>query len=193
MAKPKAKLDKWGNTIMNNQATSTKQSGVLTGMFRDRESTEKAYQSLRDRGYSEDEINVIMSDETRDKFYKDGPDTELGSKALEGTGAGAAIGGTLGAIIGGIAAIGTNVLLPGLGLVVAGPIVAALAGAGAGGATGGLVGALIGWGIPEDRAAMYESGIKEGGTVVGVQPRSTEDADYFESEWKNYRGEHIYR
>ena len=166
---------------------------MLTGMFRDRESTEKAYDSLRNRGYSDEEINVMMSDETRDKYYTDGPDTNLGNKALEGTGAGAAIGGTLGAIIGGIAAIGTNVLLPGLGLVVAGPLAAALVGAGAGGFTGGLVGALIGWGIPEDRATLYESGIKEGGTVLGVTPRNTEDADYFESEWKNYRGEHVYR
>ncbi len=179
---------------MNNEATSRQaEGGMLTGMFRDRESTEKAYNSLRTRGYSDDEINVIMSDQTRDRDYVDGADTELGSKALEGTGAGAAIGGTLGAIIGGIAAIGTNVLLPGLGLVVAGPIVAALVGAGAGGAAGGLVGALIGWGIPEERAKLYETGIKDGGTVLGVKPRTTEDADYFESEWKNYRGEHIYR
>jgi len=180
---------------MNNQATTRQEeSGLLTGMFRDRESTESAYKSLRDRGYSDDEINVMMSDETRDKFYADG-DSELSdNKALEGTGAGAAIGGTLGAIIGGIAAIGTNVLIPGLGLVVWGPIAAGLAGAGAGGLTGGLVGALIGWGIPEERAQQYETGIREGGTVLGVKPRTTEDADYFENEWRtNYRGEHIYR
>ncbi|MBA3353592.1 MAG: hypothetical protein H0U23_14440 [Blastocatellia bacterium] len=179
---------------MNNQATSTKENRMLTGMFRDKDSTEGAYRSLRDRGYADDEINVMMSNETRDKHFKAG-DTELeGNKALEGTGAGAAIGGTLGAIIGGIAAIGTNVLLPGLGLVVWGPIAAALAGAGAGGLTGGLVGALIGWGIPEDRAKEYETGIREGGTVLGVTPRTDEDASYFENDWKtNYRGEHIYR
>lgn len=181
---------------MNNQGTSRQEeSGVMTGLFRDRESTESAYRSLRDRGYSDDDINVIMSDETRNKYYTNAEgDAELGSKALEGAGAGGAIGGALGALIGGIAAIGTNVLLPGLGLVVAGPIVAALVGAGAGGATGGLVGALIGWGIPEDRALAYETGIREGGTVLGVRPRSREDADYFENEWRtNARGEHIYR
>jgi hypothetical protein len=99
-----------------------------------------------------------------------------------------------GAIIGGIAAIGTNVLIPGLGLVVWGPIAAALAGAGAGGLTGGLVGALIGWGIPEEHAAEYEKGIREGGTVLGVTPRTDDDATYFENEWRtNYRGEHVYR
>ena len=112
---------------MNNQGTSrTQEKRILTGMFRDRESTESAYQSLRDRGYSDDEINVLMSDETRDKYYSDGDSALDDNKALEGLGTGGAIGGTLGAIIGGIAAIGTNVLLPGLGLVVWGPIAAAL-------------------------------------------------------------------
>ncbi len=169
---------------------------VLTGMFNDRESAEKAYNSAIDRGYTKDDVNVMMSDQTRSSWFGDDAtdaDTELGSKALEGAGAGSAIGGTLGAIIGGIAAIGTSVLLPGLGLIVAGPLAAALAGAGAGGLTGGLVGALIGSGIPEDRAIAYEEGIKNGGMVVGVNPRTDEDADYFENEWRNNRGEHIYR
>jgi len=168
---------------------------MLTGMFTDKESSEGAYKSLRDRGYSDDEINVLMSDETRNKYYgDDAGDSELGSKALEGAGTGSAIGGTLGAIIAGIAALGTNLFLPGLGLVVWGPLAAALAGAGAGGLTGGLVGALIGAGIPEERAKAYEEGIKGGGTVVGVTPKSDEDAEYFENNWKtNYNGQHVYR
>ena len=166
---------------------------MLTGLFRDRESTEGAYQTLRDRGYTDDEINVMMSDKTRDTYYKNGAVTELGNKATEGAGVGGAIGGALGAIIGGVAAIGTNLLLPGLGLVIAGPLAAALAGAGAGGFTGGLVGALIGWGIPEERAKVYESGIKNGGTVIGVTPRSAEDSEYLSNEWRDkYRGEDIY-
>lgn len=181
---------------MNNQGTVERKQEILTGMFRNRDDAERAYQSLRNRGYTNEEINVMMSDKTRDEWYENNPEaaeTELGSKALEGTGVGSAIGGTLGAIIGGIAAIGTNVVLPGLGLVVYGPLAAALAGAGAGGLTGGLVGALIGSGIPEDRAMVYEEGIKNGGVVFGVNPRNNEDTDYFENEWRNYRGEHIYR
>ena len=180
---------------MTNQGTGTgRESGIMTGMFTDKESSENAYRSLRDRGYSDDDINVVMSDETRKKYYDNDSDSELGTKAAEGTGVGGAIGGTLGAIIGGVAAIGTNLVLPGLGLVVWGPLAAALAGAGAGGLTGGLVGALVGWGIPEDRAVVYENGIKNGGTVLGVRPRSDEDAVALENEWKtNYRGQEIFR
>ena len=160
---------------------------MVTGLFRDRASAENAYGSLSTRGYSKDDVNLLMSDETRKTHFAgdDAVDSELGSKALEGAGTGA--------VLAAIAAIGTSIVLPGLGLIVAGPIAAALAGAGAGGATGGLIGALIGSGIPEDRAKAYESGVKEGGIVMGVNARSDEDAEYFENEFKTHRGENIYR
>lgn len=173
--------------------TGTGSNRMVTGMFRNREDAERAYGSITGRGYTKDDVNLLMSDKTRDTYFADGADTELGSKALEGAGVGSAIGGTLGAVVAGIAAIGTSVLIPGLGLLVAGPLAAALAGAGAGGLTGGLVGALVGSGIPEETAKQYEEGINNGGIVVGVQPRSDEDADYFENEWRSSRGENIYR
>ncbi|MEO6362823.1 MAG: hypothetical protein ABIO71_06315, partial [Caldimonas sp.] len=121
---------------------------MLTGLFRDRDSAERAYRSISDRGYGRDDVNVVMSDETRQRHFagtSDGRDTELGNKAAEGAGIGGAIGGSLGAIAAAIAAVGTTIALPGLGLVIAGPLAAAIAGAGAGAATGGIVGALIGW------------------------------------------------
>lgn len=171
-------------------------SGWVTGQFQDRESAERAYNALHSRGYTQDDVNLIMSDDTRNKHFKNQDtvkDTELGSKALEGAGAGSAIGGTLGAIAGAIAAIGTTLLIPGLGLVIAGPIAAAIAGAGAGGAAGGLVGALIGAGIPEERAKIYEQGVKDGHIVMGVRTRNDEDAEYLENEWRTYNGQQVYR
>src|SRR4051812_24302246 len=99
----------------------------LTGLFTDKDSSENAYRSLRERGYSDEEINVMMSDDTRKRYYGDADphDEGLGSKAAEGATTGGLIGGGLGAVIAGIAAIGTNLVLPGLGLVVWGPIAAA--------------------------------------------------------------------
>ncbi|HEV7903824.1 MAG TPA: CsbD family protein [Pyrinomonadaceae bacterium] len=176
-------------------AARQKSNRMVTGLFRDRDSAESAYGSLSTRGYSKDDVNLLMSDETRKTHFSsdDAADTELGSKALEGAGAGAAIGGTTGAVLAAIAAIGTSVVLPGLGLIVAGPLAAALAGAGAGGATGGLIGALIGSGIPEDRAKVYDEGVRNGGIVMGVNARSDEDAEYFENEFRTHRGENVYR
>jgi hypothetical protein len=170
------------------------QAGMVTGLFPDRESAERAYGAITERGYGQDDINLVMSEETRKKrFSVDDRETELGNKALEGAGTGAAVGGTVGATLAAIAAIGTTLALPGLGLVIAGPLAAALAGAGAGGATGGLVGALIGAGISEERVKDYEEGIKKGGIVMGVTPRTPEDAAYFEEDWRKNRGEQVIR
>lgn len=173
-----------------NQQTET----MVTGLFADRASAERAYQAVSSRGYGKDDVNLVMSDETRARHFKNdaGTQTELGTKAAEGAGVGGAIGGTIGAVLGAIAAIGTSIAIPGLGLVIAGPLAAGLAGAGAGALTGGLVGALVGWGIPEEHARRYETGIKSGGIVMGVRPRSDDDADYLEREWAT-SGQNVYR
>lgn len=175
-----------------NQNRSEKR--VLTGMFSNRESAESAYNTLHERGYSKDEINLIMSKETRKKDYdeNESEQTEIGTKAAEHAGKGSAIGGTVGAIVGVIAAIGTSVVIPGLGILVAGPLVAGLVGAGAGGAAGGLIGALVGSGIPEARAKLYESGIKEGNVVITVTPKNEDDARFLENNWKNNHGEEVH-
>lgn len=178
----------------NNDSYDYREGSTTSGMFRDRNSAERAYQALHSRGYSKEDVNVLMSDDTRKTHFGDETaHTELGDKAMEGAGVGSAIGGTAGAIIGAIAAIGTSVALPGLGLIIAGPIAAALAGAGAGGLTGGLVGALVGSGIPEEHAAEYEEGIKNGGIVMGVKPRNAEDAKYFEDEFRKSNADKVYR
>ena len=167
---------------------------VVTGLFPDRESAESGYNSLAERGYSKNDVNVIMSEETKKRhFAPSGAETELGNKAAEGAGVGGAIGGTVGAIAAAIAAVGTTLAIPGLGLVIAGPLAAAVAGAGAGAATGGIVGALVGWNIPEERLKKYDEGIRKGGILMGVHPRNEEDAAYFENIWKNNRAQDVYR
>src|SRR5687767_6839935 len=118
-------MEKNQNQMRDND---TEYRGMLTGMFSDRESSENAFNTLHERGYSKDDINVVMSEDTRKKhFAGDVKETELGTKAAEGAGKGSAIGGTVGAVAGIIAAIGTSLVIPGLGLVIAGPIAAGLA------------------------------------------------------------------
>jgi hypothetical protein len=61
-----------------------------------------------------------------------------------------------------------------------------------GSAAVGLIGALGDWGIPDERARRHEVGIREGGIVVGVRPRSAEDARYFEQQWKAGGARHVH-
>lgn len=164
---------------------------LITGSFNDADSADRAYNSFRERGYTDDDIHIMMSDDTKKTYYsRDDAAVDEGSKALEGAGAGAAVGGTAGGILGAIAAVGTAVALPGIGLV-AGPLVGALAGAGAGGAAGSLVGALVGAGIPEEHAETYKKDINDGRIVMGVNPRD-EDRDYFRDQYTENGANNVY-
>jgi len=160
---------------------------LVTGLFKTRVAAEAAVDALIKRGYTRDDISVLMSDATKNKEFA----VETGTHAADGAGIGGALGGAVGAVLAAIAAVGTSIALPGIGLVVAGPIAAALAGAGAGGATGGIIGALIGAGIPEHRAKVYDAGLRGGGILLGVEAKDGEDADKLEKFLDDIGAEHV--
>jgi uncharacterized protein YjbJ (UPF0337 family) len=164
-----------------NRVTDTSSTGqrYVTTFYDDPAEANRAYERLRSRDYRANDIDVVMSDETRRKHFAD---SEAGSKAAEGLGIGGAVGGGVGAALAALFAVGSSVAVPGLGFVVAGPIAAALAGAGAGAATGGLIGAMVGAGIPEDRARQYEQGVRTGGVVIGTRARDEVEATELERD-----------
>lgn len=142
------------------------------GLYRHRTEAEAAVERLNALGYIHDEISVMMDDKTREQAFAG----EVGAKTSEGVATGAIAGGLLGAIIGATAATGSVAVIAGTGGLAApfivGPAVGALAGLGAGGAAGGIVGGLVGLGIGEKRAKEYEKGLKEGGILIAVRPKS---------------------
>jgi hypothetical protein len=138
---------------------------VAYAVFPDRGKFETALEALRDAGFRNSDISVIIPE--RDRTTKDLV-AEIHTKAPEGAATGAGTGAAVGGVLGWLVGIGA-LTIPGIGpLVAAGPIVAALAGAGAVGATAGLVGGLIGAGIPEIEAKRYAGRIREGGYLISV-------------------------
>ena len=162
-------------------------ANLVTGLFTNRVAAEAAVDALMKRGYTRDDISVLMSDATRSKEFA----LQSRTHAADGAGVGGALGGVVGAVLAAIVAVGSTIVLPGLNLVIAGPIAAALAGAGAGAATGGVIGALIGAGIPEYRAKVYESGLRSGGILLGVEAKSDEEIDKLEELLEALGGEHV--
>lgn len=164
----------------------------VIAVFRDRFNAEQGYDELRRRGYTDNQIHVLMSDQTRSQYYgEEKNEHPVGSHAVEGLGVGAAVGTAVGAALGAVAAVGTSLVIPGLGLIIAGPLAAALAGAGAGSVAGGLIGALVGLGIPESNAKAYEAALRDGGIVLGVQPRTQKEASELQKLFENLGGENV--
>jgi hypothetical protein len=146
--------------------------GTVVGLFGDQPSAERAIQSLKAAGFSEQQIGVAVRDRTQQEAMTEA----TGTQAAEGAATGAMSGGVVGGVIGLLAGVGA-LAIPGIGPIIAGGALAStLAGAGIGAAAGGLLGALVGMGIPEEDARHFERGFQEGGVLVTVQAgsRSTE-------------------
>jgi len=160
---------------------------LVTGLFKSKVAAEAAVDAIIKNGFTRDDISVLMSDATRNKEFA----LQTRSHAADGLGIGGAIGGAVGAVLAAIVAVGSIITLPGINLVIVGPIAAALAGAGAGGATGGLIGALIGAGIPEYRAKVYDAEIRGGGILIGVEAPTDEDVDRLEQLLSDLGAQHV--
>lgn len=143
------------------------------GIFRNTAGLDRAVDSLKNAGFSNSDISVLMADKSSTKDFAH----EKNTKAPEGATTGAGTGVVLGGALGWLAGIGA-LAIPGIGpFVAAGPIMAALAGASVGGAVGGISGAIIGFGIPEYEAKRYEGAVKDGGSLISVHCSDSEEID----------------
>jgi uncharacterized protein (TIGR02271 family) len=128
---------------------------------------ERAVEQLKNAGFRDDQIGFVARDQGAGQGTTATGETAETGTTGERAAAGAVGGGILGGIIGAAAAL----LIPGIGPVVAGGILATtLAGAAVGAAAGGLLGALTKMGVPEEEARYYESEFQAGRTIVTVQP-----------------------
>jgi hypothetical protein len=187
---------------MTDSALSTGPARMVTGLFTDKESAERGYRSATRLGYESSDIDVLMSEETRNRYFSPGHDskTDLGGNASKNAAEdgktaddlGGPAGGTIGTIVPALAGVGTLLLVPVLGVVAAGPIAVALTAAGAVGLAGALIGALTKWGIPQRRIEEYAQGIRAGGILMGVKPRSDNDASELVREWQASGGKLVH-
>jgi hypothetical protein len=187
---------------MTHSALSPGPARMVTGLFTNKESAERGYGSATRLGYENSDIDVLMSEETRNRHFSPGHDTktDLSSNATkdaakDGKSAdnlGGPAGGMIGTLAPALAGAGTLLLVPVLGVFAAGPIAVALTAAGAVGLAGALIGALAKWGIPARRIEEYEQGIRAGGILIGVKPRSEQDASNLVREWQASGGELVH-
>jgi hypothetical protein len=108
---------------------------MVTGLFKDKDSAELAFQSVVDLGYGKGNINVVMSEKVRQRYLlaHDPTATELEEAAAAD-------------------ANDTE--------STAGPPALALAASAAAGVAMGLMPILVNWGIPDSRVKQYEAGVR---------------------------------
>jgi len=140
---------------------------IVIALFEERSEAEDAIRDLKNAGFTNDQIGVATHDrvvEGEERVDRDDRE-ETATGLAEGATAGAITGGVIGGLLGLI----SSLLIPGVGpLVVGGVLASTLMGMGVGAATGGLIGALVGMGVPEEDARYFDAGLREGRTLVTV-------------------------
>jgi hypothetical protein len=137
---------------------------VITAFFPQRNQAEHAIAELSSIGVATDSMSLLP----RHIGHRDDLALHARTKAAEGAALGGLLGGAVGAFAGALAA-GGSLVAPVLGMVVAGPAVAALAAAGALGALGTVVGALLGARVPGYEARYLDDALAASGALLAVR------------------------
>ncbi|MEB3215772.1 MAG: ChaB family protein [Nostocales cyanobacterium 94392] len=141
---------------------------TISGVFKQQEQVENVVRRLLDRGVTREHISVMgnnFQSETRISGFITKKDVILG-----GLRTGAVFGSLFGSFLGLLSGVGV-LFIPFVGsIVAAGPIGGALLGAAsgalAGSAGGGLASILATLGMPQEKAAVYETRLKAGEFIV---------------------------
>lgn len=141
---------------------------TILGIFRDSKLAGQCVSELKDKGYTKDISVIAKNDSDRDLVSHD-----VKQDIADGTTAGAA-----------------SFVIPGMGLVVLGPIATTLTGAAAGALTGGIVETLVDWGVPEKQAKEYQDRIKNGEVLIAVDA-DEEHQSHIKNIMDNYGVEFI--
>lgn len=166
---------------------------MITAVFLDRFQAIRAYDWLREHGYSIDQISVLMSDKTAPLFHAVEGEDKVEQRPLPGPGAQTTgvIGTTLGAGLTGAIAAGVGLAFMGVSLVAGGPLGLALAASIPGAMVGGLLGGLLGYGFPEESAKEYETLLRHGGVAIGVTPTNAEDCLFLHQKFQELHGKNV--
>jgi hypothetical protein len=135
---------------------------TVVGMFTNRHDAEAAIRELKAADFRDDQIGVALQNREE---QADLMETTASRSAAEG----AAKGAVSGSLVGGLIGLLGSLLVPGVGPIVVGGVLAStLTGVGIGAATGGIIGALVALGVPEVDARHFDEGLRSGRTLVTV-------------------------
>lgn len=148
------------SAVNTNKTNTQKTNQTIIGVFESKSKAESAVNSLRQQGFTNEEINIVSK-----KQQHNDQDETFDDDITDGT----LTGGTLGGI-GGLLMGAGALMLPGIGPILAvGPITAAVGGA----IAGGIAGGLIDWGIPAEASHRYEQEVAHGSILAIIRTDST--------------------
>ncbi len=150
-------------------------NNILSGLFGSMDRARTVVEGLREAGVPDEDISLLSSEvQYPESKYReiDGAFLENTDSAVEtGSGAGAAVGGAGGFLVG-----LSTIAVPGAGalLVVGSVLLSTLAGISVGALTGGVVGLLVELGFSREEAEHFETSFGNGNVLVLAKAETAE-------------------
>lgn len=168
--------------------------GTITAVFRDKIDVDAVYGELLENGYQSKDISVVYSEQGVKKHYKDIEEVRnLRTRAPVDTRDGALFGSGLGAVLGLVAALTTNLIYPELTLTFSAPLVGAISGAITGGIMGAGIGAIIGSRYPKDKSEFYEKYLKGEGILMSIGYEGKEQGEWLTLMLSRYNAYPVFK
>ncbi len=149
-------------------ATSSEKP-IRAAIFTEIAETDTAVKKLLDAGFTTEEITVVCSDDTKERYFRE---YEHQDQAGRNVPVAAGIGGVVGMTLFGLTAVAAGLVTGGAAFVVAGGT-----GIWTGTVVGGLVGAMMTRGFEREVADFYDQAVITGDVLVAVEPHGGTVAD----------------
>ena len=173
---------------MGNSGVTYNLPGTVSGVFFTKKDADAAYNSLLKRGHTEDDISVLMSDETLSNQKSVFTDEDFSDKNQE-------VDSTLerakDVIASAIISITTMVSLPGLGIAISNTLFRRVTRTVDHHEGEKAVGHVLGTAIPDEHTESYRDSMREGGIILSVDPRNADEKRAIVKDFKAHNGHDI--
>ncbi|MBE9464248.1 hypothetical protein ACFP1I_06360 [Dyadobacter subterraneus] len=177
---------------MTNSGISYNLPGTVSGVFFTKKDADMAYHALLKLGHTHDDISVLMSDETLNKYERPHPeDAEEFVTSEEEIEKEASIEKPKGTIINAIISITSMISIPGLGIAISNTLLKKIYNLTAEDSSEKTIGGILSSSVPEEHTDSYGDSMKEGGIIISVDPRNSQEKKAIVKNFRENNGQDI--
>lgn len=177
---------------MKNSGISYNLPGTVSGVFFTKKDADMAYHALLKLGHTHDDISVLMSDETLNKYERPHPeDAEEFVTSGEENDLDVPVDKPKGVLVNAIISITSMISIPGLGIAISNTLLKKIYNLTSEDSPEQTVGGILSSSVPEEHADSYGDSMKEGGIIISVDPRNSQEKKAIVKNFRENNGQDI--
>ncbi|MCF0057066.1 hypothetical protein [Dyadobacter sp. CY356] len=178
---------------MINSGITNNLPGTVSGVFFTKKDADMAYHALLKLGHTDDDISVLMSDETLNKYERPHRDDaeEFVTSEEQILDNNAHKERPKGIIASALISITSMISIPGLGIAISNTLLKKIYNLTSEDTSEKTVGGILGASVPEEHMDSYGDRMKEGGIIISVDPKNAQEKKAIVMNFRENNGKDI--